>query len=264
MGIKDNHKSFYEVSTADIDAKMYRDILQREDRIEIISIVVFFVLICIFWGTISYWLDFGISKPKALSKNPISTDFEPIQENYEESNSFKYKSLINNYKVTLTPKAHYKLSGIMVDNNYQFIFPEKSNWFDSVVLYDLEVSWGELGKPDFYQKNFKSVNIKLDNKLRDLYTEYKTDDRLISEDYLRTHWSHTRIIPANKNILSALLTLKDYQPVEIEGELVDISYKNKTIKTSLCRTDFDIGDRGDGSAEILYAKSVKIGNNIYK
>lgn len=66
--------------------------------------------------------------------------------------------------------------------------------------------------------------------------------------------------------MAALLKLKNWQKVELEGELVDIEKTSgETIKTSLTRTDEGWqGDRGSGSSEIIFLQKIKIKNHIYQ
>ena len=91
-----------------------------------------------------------------------------------------------------------------------------------------------------------------------------------SEEYIISHLSHTHIIPANRNIMAAMLKFRDYQDFKLEGELVDMTAKdtreNKIYmyKTSLSRTDTDRTSRGFGACETMYVTKVQIGNKVYE
>ena len=113
---------FNDSTTAQIDARLHRDILAHEDRIEQIVIIVIILLIIIFRGWILYWLKFGVAIPSTIELKPINVIEEPIQTNYtpevQEQKTFTYKSLINNNTMELIPQAHYKLSGTVVAFNH--------------------------------------------------------------------------------------------------------------------------------------------------
>lgn len=70
--------------------------------------------------------------------------------------------------------------------------------------------------------------------------------------------------------MAALLKIKKWDKVEIEGILIDMEYVNKKgvksyYKTSISRLDSNRnGDRDYGACETIYATKVKIGNRIYK
>lgn len=260
---------FNDSTTAQIDARLHRDILAHEDRIEQIVIIVIILLIIIFRGWILYWLKFGVAIPSTIELKPINVIEEPIQTNYtpevQEQKTFTYKSLINNNTMELIPQAHYKLSGTVVAFNHDFLFISK--YFDSAALYDLGLSWGELADPDFFKKYIKIYSQKVEvTGSRRLNWQWKSNIPLTGE-YINSHISHTHIIPANNNIMAAMLKLKLYEKVTVEGELVDIIYPNTKIPkyyTSMSRKDTDASSRGSGACETLYVTKVKIGNMIYK
>lgn len=260
-------------TTAQIDARLYNDILANEERIEKTCIIIYLILLFIFRGWIGYWLKFGVAIPSKYDNTQINTDLEPIQINYtkdeQKNRTFTYKSLINNKKVNLIPQAHYELSGLTVAYNYTFLF--KESFFDSTALYDLGSAWGKLGEKDFYDTYFTSYSAKTEiTGSRVLWTEFKTQETPVSAKYAISHWAHSHIIPANRNIMAAMLKIKKWDIVQLEGELVDIEYitpngKKLVYSTSLSRTDSGKeGDRGNGSCETIYVTSVKIGNYIYK
>ena len=263
---------FNNKTTAQIDAKLHRDILKHQDNFFKWTITGLLVLLFIFRGWVGYWLKFGFAIPSKTDKTPISTASDPIQINYTEEESrkktFIYQSLINKNKITLIPKAKYKLSGLVVAHNYQYVF--KNGYFDSAALFDLGASWGQLGDKDFYKTYFSSYSAK--NEItgsRILWTEFKRPAP-VEQAYATSHWSHSHIVPANRNIMAALLYIKEFDTIEIEGELVDMEYKNihgntYNYYTSMSRTDVEPGgDRGNGSCETIYVTQVKHGNHIYK
>lgn len=77
---------------------------------------------------------------------------------------------------------------------------------------------------------------------------------------------HTHIIPATVNVMSAMLKIKKYDTVKLDGYLVDI-YTDKgdvIAYTSLSRFDTNATSRGSGACEDMYVTQVQIGDKIYK
>ena len=141
--------------------------------------------------------------------------------------------------------------------------------FDDVFLIDLGIVWGELAsKPKELHKHWKFTSTKTLGQARQLQWRAKPpyNNTYWDLNYVSSHVSHTHIIPANANVMGALLKVKKNDIVKIDGYLVDIyNGKGKTLgKSSLSRTDTDATSRGYGACEEMYAKQVQIGNKIYK
>ncbi len=263
---------FDNATTAKIDAKLHKDVLEHEDKIEKIIIIVFIILVYIFKGWIGYWLKFGIAIPSEYTMTPIDVQNDPIQTNYTkeetEEKTFTYISLLNKHNITIKPQAHYVLSGSVAAKNYGFFFI--NDFFDSAALYDLGATWGKLADKKFYNKYLNCYSDKVyGTGSRVLYTEYKIYPAPLPHEYIQSHFSHSHIVPANRNIMAAMLKLKNWDKVKIEGELVDMEYKNskgytEQYQTSLTRTDTNQTSRGYGASETIYVTSVQIGRKIYK
>ncbi|MBQ8458903.1 hypothetical protein IJ541_02240 [bacterium] len=268
----DQKKVFQYASTANIDANLYHDILAHEDKVEKICIVILIVLIYVFRGWIGYWLNFGVAIPSGIDMTPINVSGNPIQTDYTNDEkvrkTFTYKSLINDHKMEIIPQAHYVLPGVAVAYNHDFLFI--SEFFDSAALYDLGTSWGKLADKETFKKYIKVYSQKVEmTGSRRLNWTWKPDTPFDGY-YINSHISHSHLIPANKNIMSALLKIKVWDKVEIEGELVDMKYKKPghpfpiEYHTSLSRTDIDSSSRGSGACETVYVTKVRIGNVVYK
>ena len=259
---------FDQNSTAQIDAKLHRDIIEHENKVITGCVIALFVLMYIFRGWISYNIKFGIAFPSGLNSTRIEVAKDPTQTNYSEEEkarkTFTYKTLTTGKKVKLIPQAHYKLSGLTVGYNSSTLF--KYDTLNDIALYDLGTAWGKLGDKYFYNKNFKNYQV---SNYRVLWTVRRYYNSPVSEEYARTHYAHSYIIPATRNIMAALLNIKMWDKVELEGELVDVEQISNetpyTDRTSLTTADDGWqGDRGSGSSEIIYLTKIKIGNIIYK
>ena len=264
-------KLFSEKTTAQIDARLYRDILKHEEKVEKICIITALLLIFIFRGWIGYWLKFGVAIPSGMELKPIKVKEEPVQINYtneeQVKKTFIYKSLINNHKIKIIPQAHYTLQGQTVAFNHDFIFI--SDFFDSAALYDIGVAWGEIANKKMFKQYFTTYSQKVERTgSRILYWSWRTDAPF-SQEYIMSHISHSHIVPANRNIMAAFLKIKEWDNVKIEGELIDMEYKTRTGRTieyhtSLSPSDTNESARGNGACETIYVTKVQIGNLIYK
>lgn len=263
---------FNESTTAQIDAKLHSDILKHEDNIEKICIIIYFILLFLFRGWIGYWLKFGVAIPYKFESKPVITIEEPVQINYtkdeQAQKTFVYKSLINKTKTTIIPQAKYKISGLTITYNHSSGFI--NNFYNQAILYDYGTAWGKLGNKQFFDNYYECSYEKSSlSGFRYIRTYHRAFAPPITEDYEKSHWSHSHIIPANRNIMAAFLKIKKWDKVTIEGELVDIEYTDRfnftqKYKTSLSRTDNGTEGRGSGPAEIIYVTKVKIGNKVYK
>jgi hypothetical protein len=224
----------------------------------------------VFWDNIVYNLRFSIAVPSGYEKTVPDTSQEPVQVNYsvqEQKNKvFMYKSLLTNKDIKILPRAKYKISGLVVA--YNKLNYDKTSFFDSTALYDIGLAWGKLGDRDFYDKYYKSYSEKDEETgARLLWTEEKTSNLPVSKGYSHSHFSHSHIIPANRNILAALLTIKNYDKVELDGELVDIQASERignTIYTYSAVTSMNRFDSGIGACETIFVNRVKIGNWLFK
>lgn len=256
----------------EIDDKLEADIVKHKKRKMKITIISALVFLFIFRGALTYWLKFSIAFPSGHTAEKINIMQEPVQKNYnlaeQKQKTFIYQSLINTNKVKMIPQAHYVLSGRAVAINHDFLFISK--FFDSVALYDLGTAWGGMTDKKLYNKYLKVYSLKTElTGARRLHWSWN-EGIPYSSDYISSHLSHTHIIPANRNIMAAMLKLKKFEDFKIEGELVDMVYydksKNKEFNyhTSLSRKDSDITSRGSGSCETMYVTKVQIGKKIYK
>lgn len=257
----------------EIDRKLDEDILKHKKHVKKVAIIILVIIAFIFRGQIFYWLKFGLAFPYKNDNKPISVLEDPVQVNYTEEQrkekTFVYKSLLNGNKITLIPVADYKISGLVVATNRFFLI--KTEFFDSAALYDIGISWGRLGDKKFYKKYFECFSRKNEvTGARMLWTHYKTLDMPVTLDYATSHWSHTHVVPANNNIMGAMLRVHEWDKIEMEGMLVDMEYENPKKRrkyfshTSMSRTDSDPGDRGNGSCEVMYVTKVKLRNKVYK
>lgn len=219
-------------------------------------------------GDILFRVKFSFPHTSAIVSEKIDTYSEPIQIDLENAKYIKVRGEKKIYAIQ--PQAEYSLSGLVVAKNTNFWFRDiMRNDFDDVCLIDLGIVWGDLAKDkNVLYKHWKYKSSKTLGQSRQLEWRGKTpySDMPWDMSYVNSHTSHTHIIPANANVMGALLQIHKSDIVKIDGYLVDIyTSKGEVIgRSSLSRTDTNITSRGFGACEEMYVKQVQIGNKVYR
>lgn len=238
---------------------------------ETIGKVSFFICVCAILnslvGDVIFKSQYSYAKISGFSNELIDTSKDPIQTPLQNPKYIKYKAEKNIY--ALLPQAEYSISGYIVAKNTNFWLRNiMRNEFDELALIDFGIVWGDLAKdPILLKKYLKFKSHKTLGSARSLSWKYKkpVHETPWSIDYAGTHLAHTHIIPANKNVMSALLKAKNNSIIKLNGYLVDI-YTDKSeliAKTSLSRHDTNPTSRGNGACEVMYVTQVQIKNEIY-
>ena len=149
-------------------------------------------------------------------------------------------------EATLTPRAAYDVAA-RVEGSERYRFD------DTAILspLDLVLTWGDLPLPEWRQKLDYSQNWR--------FYFWRTEDMSLDADYVIRHSANTHIIPANRNLERALLTVDAGDDVRLEGYLVDSSAPGFRWQTSLIRSD-----HGDHGCEVLYVERAQIGDRLYR
>lgn len=240
---------------------------------KICCVIVLIVILNSILDDFLFRIKYCFPKPKQTTNTVINTKTEPLQRYINPPVTINVKGYDNGKVYTLTEIADYSISGMVVAKNTNFWFRGiNRNDFDDIALMDVGLVWGDIADENIVKKNLIFKSKKTLGSSRILYTKLKNIYNL-DFGYVMTHSSHTHLIPSTMNVMSALLTVKKYQDVKLTGYLVDITYPNgKTVYTSDTRSDNNASSRGiqtadsagGGACEIMYVKSVQIGNKIYR
>lgn len=241
---------------------------------KICLILVIFIVCNSMLDDLLFRVRYSFPTVSTIVKTPIDTSNDPMQLPLSSiNNKISKKGPDNNKIYTLTKVAQYSISGMVVAKNTNFWFRgiNRSD-FDGIALMDVGLVWGDLADKNAVKRNIVFKSKKTLGSARVLYTKLK-NSKEFSFDYVLSHSSHTHLIPANANVMSALLKMKKYTNVKLDGYLVDITYENgKTAYTSDSRTDNNASSRGlqtlnsagGGACENMYVESVQIDGKIYK
>lgn len=247
------------------------------DLINILGKICFAIVLVVILSSLMddflFRVKYCFPQPKQITNTVINTKLEPFQNYINPPITVKVKGGDNGKDYILTEIADYSISGMVVAKNTNFwLRGINRNDFDGVALMDVGLVWGNIADENTVKKNLIFKSKKTLGSSRILYTKLKNIYDL-DFGYVTSHSSHTHLIPATMNVMSALLTIKKYQDVKLTGYLVDITYPNgKTVYTSDTRLDNNASSRGiqaensagGGACEIMYVKTVQIGNKIYR
>ena len=255
---------------------MGQNFIKQYKKFLLVSI--FLILFVALSVSVVKWQKFHNPRLTLYDSSDIDVSAAPVQKLYTHRSSksgiFEYKSLRKNITSKITPVASYKISGLVVAHNTYF--PLKSD-FDYIALYDIGLVWDKLAQGDFFKNNCKAKSEQIiveesffqEGSARGLSAYCKNHDETLKQigynwmDF-DSHVSHTHIIPANVNIMSALNSIKNYDKVELEGEIVNVEVEGQEHISSLERTDDNGSAQGGGACEIMYVTKIKIGHRIYQ
>lgn len=219
-----------------------------------------------FLGDVTFRIKYFNPKLSYKTNEVIDVTKDPVQIDLREKQFVKARG--EKQRFVLKKQAEYSISGIVTAKNTNFFLRNvlRSN-FDDICLMDIGLAWGKIADKDYIKKYLKFKSTKTLGFSRQLETRCKNCYEMpVSWSYTTTHISHTHLIPASINVMKALLTIKKYDHVKLDGYLVDIyTDKNEEVAlTSMSREDTNSTSRGYGSCEDLYVKQVQIGSKVYK
>lgn len=262
---RDFREKSYEELEREVDAAYGEEVRKRNIKIAIVAVILLFL----FHDIAEFWLRFGIPRIPIKAEQTIDFVSDPIEQDLSEDevSIIKYITLEDKDEVELRKHSRLSISGRVVAKNYLFwgnYLPGGKRMFQSTALFDLGLAWGNLSDKEIL-KNYRFYSAK-DTQSRNLYPTLKFGVRRppLPWPYVRTHSAHLNIIPANARIMSALIYLFKYQPVKLDGYLVDVKDENGHWKyTGLTKFSSDLNARIGGS-EIMYVTRVQVGKRIYE
>lgn len=248
---------------------------QDAREIRIISyiglIVMIILLVNSLLGDITFRIKYGRAHLNQVAADELSpSKSEPIQKILTDENQ-EFIKFVTDKKNTFVLKrmAEYSITGLTVATNTNFFLRDVLRTdFDEVCLMDIGLVWGDIASTNFVKKYLNLKSKKTLGQSRTLFVSTKKNfrDSGIQWEYAKTHISHTHLIPANTNVMSALLKVKKYNNVKLDGYLVDIYTDMGDVisRTSLSRADNNPRSRGSGACEIMYVTKVQIERKIYE
>ena len=148
--------------------------------------------------------------------------------------------LITHGRYQLTPLADYSVRArVLGTERYRF------DSIADLVPVDLALGWMQMSDSRILDR------MHLFQNARRFY--YFMPGGLLSPETAKVSAANTHVIPADDDMLQALLALKEGDVVRLTGQLVEVTGpKGFRMRSSLRRDD-----SGDGACEVLYIRSVE-------
>jgi len=184
--------------------------------------------------------------PEASAVDREITEGEPLQ---QPSDARIFTVDIRGYTYTLTPKASYDISGLVVSQHRGDALFNLGHKVDPGNIKDICVVWGEVVTNGSYRKvKFTSGE----------FTCWYRWSGALTPPFNPEKASNNHLIPANAAIASRINAIHVGDQVRLTGLLVDyeVTRDGKEIftrRTSLTRTD-----TGNGACEILYVTDLTV------
>ncbi len=265
----------YRVDRAKNFSQAYKVLTEEYPGINLLFII---GSICILFASVNeiiFQTKYAVQPIYHTAEQSIDAHKEPVQTEPSSKQPFVFTAE-NNEKYTVIPMADYDISAMVVAKNTNvWLRGLMNSSFDNIALIDFGLLGGELADAEAL-KHVRFRSKKILNSARELRpmpaygrswrdVDSYLQSRGLSFDYFGSHMSHIHVIPANDNVMSALMKLKKKDLVRFEGYLVDLEYGNGSrSRTSLSRNDTNPTSRGNGACEVMYVKSVQLKNRIYE
>lgn len=155
------------------------------------------------------------------------------------------------YHFQITPKAEYTISARVLSTERY-----RTGWQSHLSPVDLALGWNEMSDPN--------VDEWLSWSQSGRWYFYRwSGDSPYQGDRIRDQSANVHIIPSNKNLERAVLSIDRNDMIALEGLLVNVDGKKDSStywwNTSLSRTD-----SGDGSCELLYVQSLTVDGKTFR
>ena len=258
------------------DAGRTHQLVMHKNTVVIILVIIL-AIVCImlprsFWIKASKKVDYKVD-PKQMPVMRLIPDSiresDYVKERGASDNLRKVQNLAKTETFYIIPLAQYSVSGRVTAKNKLFF---NQTQFDKLALIDIGLVWGILTIDEYFDKLSSNTSELADGsrQLNLFFTKQYENEMRKFDPYLKTHFSQTHVIPANKKIMAALSSLSVGEAVKMEGYLVDIFdiNKHRIAKTSLSLNDANensrSGVKAGGASEIMYVMRVQIGKKIFE
>jgi hypothetical protein len=184
--------------------------------------------------------------PDATRIDATIKDFEPIQQATDEP---PFAVSIHGYTYTLTPRASYDISGLVVSQHRGDAFTNMYHKADPGNIRDVCVVWGEAITNGSYRKvRFRSEE----------FTCYYSWSGVITPPFNPEKMSNNHLIPATPAVAARIGALHVGDQIRMTGLLVDYTVSRDGAEVLSRRSSMTRKDVGNGACEILYTTGLSV------
>jgi len=187
-----------------------------------------------------------VALPEASRIDAGIRESEPVQ---EPSDRRPFVTIIGGYTYTLTPKATYDISGLVVSQHRGDALFNLYHKADPGNIEDVCVVWGEAITNGSYRKvRYKSEE----------FTCYYSWSGTVIPPFDPTRIANNHLIPADDAVARRIRAIRIGDQIRMKGLLVDYSVSREGRQLLARRTSLTRRDTGNGACEVLYVTDVSV------
>ena len=239
------------------------------------NIVITVILIFLFHDVLFFYARFALPhKPFEVlaPKDSYVSIQEPEIEmiDLEDRGFMKYSTLESKEDAELFKVARCVVSAKQVARSFLFVstyFPwhKDQKAMERVAMYDMGVVWGDLADPENLNDLYFICGKDIKNRV--LYPRLKLGKKHppIAWTQMNEKMAHIQVIPANGNIMHALIYSGKNKPVKLEGYIVNVYVNGRCIAANNFNNLYAGRDaRNGGDRRIMLVDKIQVGNKVYK
>ena len=194
-----------------------------------------------------------IALPEASFIEDALKKTEPRQ---EASNKPVFSAIIKGYRYTLTPRATYDISGLVVSQHRGDALLNLDHKADPGNIKDVCLVWGDVITNGAYRK--------VKYRSGEFTCEYSWSG-IMAPPFAAEKISNNHLIPANEAIAGDIRAIRTGDQIRLKGLLVDYTVTSAGRDIFTRRTSLIRDDTGNGACEILYVTDMTVvrpGNHL--
>jgi hypothetical protein len=188
----------------------------------------------------------NVALPDASLIDRAIKETEPLQ---QLSDGRAFTTVIKGYTYTLTPKATYDISGLVVSQHRGDALFNLDHKADPGNIKDVCVAWGEAITNGSYRK------VRFTNG--EFTCSYRWSG-VITPPFNPEKVSNNHLIPANDTMARRIRAIHVGDQIRMTGLLVDYKVTKDGQDIFTRRTSLTRGDTGNGACEILYVTNLSV------
>ena len=202
------------------------------------------LVVCVAGAVYLSLRDIGL--PDASLIDRTITESEPLQ---EASDQRAFSTVIKGYTYTITPRAAYDISGLVVSQHRGDAFFNLYHKADPGNIEDVCVVWGEvIANGSYRQVSYSSGE----------FTCYYAWSGSIAPPFNPEKMANNHLIPADAAVARRIRAIRIGDQIRMKGLLVDYHVSRQGREVFMRRTSLTRTDTGNGACEILYVTNMNV------
>jgi hypothetical protein len=187
-----------------------------------------------------------IALPEASRVDDTIKEGEPLQ---AVSDQRVFTAIIKGYTYTITPRATYAISGLVVSQHRGDALFNMYHKADPGNVEDVCVVWGE----SIVNGSYRKVTYKSEE-----FTCYYGWSGILTPPFNPEKMSNNHLIPANDTVAHQIRGIRTGDQIRMSGLLVDYRVSSGGRDVFTRQTSLTRKDTGNGACEILYVTEMHV------